>query len=78
VRVFGYARKDEEELLEMKEVTFQATPEKLRILAGFFEKFANEIENGISGKAHSHVKYECPEWNGSYPDIILYYNSDNV
>lgn len=77
MKIFGYSKSDEDTLLEMQEVTIQASPSRLRELAKFLIDFADQIERGkINDQGHSHLSDELTtDWNEDFSDVILYHNA---
>ncbi len=75
MKIFGY-RNDEEEskLLNLSEVSILTSPQKLRILAQFFLKSAEEIEElqpKSPGEYHSHFRDFWNDWKDDFGDIII-------
>lgn len=75
--IFGYGLKEVNEefgLLEMKEVTFAATPAVLRQIAHFLEAMAQKMDEGFfDGCSHAHIGSVIAEWNIRFPnkDIVV-------
>lgn len=70
--IYGYTKNDEQ-LLDLSEITFKADPSELRSLAKFILDCANEIENDTEGKwEHSHIEDRVTDWNPASPSIIIF------
>jgi len=74
MKCYGYSKEDSDNLLEMTEITFQADPAKLRIIADFLYECAKNIENDSEWE-HSHLQdskhYEKASKDNSF-DLIVY------
>ena len=72
MKVFGYKEKvlNEDELLQMSEVTFQASPKTLRAIAQFFNESADYLEKHDDFD-HAHLQDDWSEWQEKYPDVII-------
>jgi hypothetical protein len=69
--IYGYSISEVNEygLLEMREVTFMASPAVLRKIAGFLSSMAIEMEQGSFEKcSHMHIGAFHHEWNKQHPD----------
>ena len=72
MKIFGYNKTtNESELLEMREVTFQANPETLRAIAEFLNKSADLIEEYQENFGHLHLQDEWSGWEEGCPDVIV-------
>jgi broad specificity phosphatase PhoE len=73
MKIFGYGRKkvNEQGLLEMDEVCFQASPRALRAIAKLLTESADLIENNPGSIEHLHLQDTWQEWQEGYPDIIV-------
>ena len=74
VELYGYPKGDEElsSPLELREVTFVASPETLRRLASFLNQTATEMEKYGKGFDHEHfsIVYE-DSWVEGSGDVIV-------
>jgi hypothetical protein len=76
MKIFGYvqARHEPEGLVELSEVTFQASPEVLREVAAFMVQAAKEIEQQGSRFSHSHIQDAIKSWRVEHPeraDVVI-------
>jgi len=73
MKIFGYQSRqvNENGLLEMKEVTFQGTPEQLRLVADFLRGSADCIEANPGEFDHDHISFNNPSWNDDYPEVLV-------
>jgi hypothetical protein len=73
MKIFGYKNKkvNEHGLLEMSEVTFQASPDTLRAIAKLLTDAANLIEKNPGSIDHLHLQDTWPEWEEDYPDVVV-------
>ena len=73
MKIFGYKNKvvNEHELLEMREITFQASPEVLKAIAKFLNDSADKISENKESFDHSHLQDEWKNWKEEYPDVIV-------
>jgi hypothetical protein len=76
MKVFGYVQRqcNEHGLVELSEVTFQCSPERLRQIALFMQQAADEMETHGSGFGHLHIQDELENWNDTSPeppDIVV-------
>ncbi len=73
MKSFGYQkRKLSDGLLEMREVTFSATPEELLMIARFLEMAAARMEKHGRDYGHDHFRDLFPEvWTKEWTDIIV-------
>ncbi len=68
---FGYSKSTNDELLELIEMTVQASPEKLRKLASFLNQCADDIESD-EGWEHEHFSDYTSDFDESSPDLIVF------
>ncbi len=72
MKVYGYEKGDNEEMLEMKEISFQAKPKRLRELANFLLKSADEIESSNKNQwDHVHLQDFIQDLAQEEPDIVI-------
>ena len=76
IHIHGYAETNEREKgpLEMREVTFSASPDILRQIAKFFSEMADLMEQGgFSKTSHKHIGSVIPNWDKRFPkrEIII-------
>jgi len=73
MKAFGYVKRhvNNDGLLELKEVTTQATPKNLRVIAALMLKAADTIESTEKGFSHIHLRDSWEQWRESYADIII-------
>jgi len=71
MKCYGYTKDNQEALLSLSEVTFQASPNILKSLGEFLIKSANEIEKD-SDWEHKHFKDFYSLSEGSLVDVIVY------
>jgi len=72
MKCFGYSKNDDEELLELTVVTFQADPRMLRKLADFLIHCANNLESE-AGWEHEHLCDYLADEEFSV-DVVVYRN----
>jgi len=65
MKIYGYDQKDQENLLELREITFQISPEEAQQIANFFTMCAKRMV--IPNWEHEHFN------GGNSPDIIVFY-----
>jgi hypothetical protein len=58
-------------LLKLKEVTFSASPETLRAIAGFLLQAAQEMEREGAHFDHLHIQDELSSWPEHSADIVV-------
>ena len=71
---YGMNQLNEFGLLEMKEITFAASPKVLRQIAFFLSEMAQKMEAGnFSNSSHVHIGDVIRNWNELFPqkDIIV-------
>lgn len=71
--IYGYSKKvvNEYGLLQMREVSFAMSPTKLRVVATFLARVAEQLESGHTF-LHRHIDEVLPEWRAvSSTDIIV-------
>lgn len=73
MKIFGYKSKQMNDggLLEMREVTFQGKPEKLRLIADFLQNSADFIEANPGKFDHDHISFNNPGWDDNCPEIVV-------
>ncbi len=73
MKIFGYKNKQVTDggLLEMREVSFQGTPEKLRLISDFLRDSADYIEANPGKFDHDHISFNNPEWDDDFPEIAV-------
>lgn len=74
--IYGYVLTtvNEYDLCEMKEITFAASPDVLREIAGFLENMAGLMESGgFDNCSHIHIGNAIADWDRRFPnkDIIV-------
>jgi hypothetical protein len=74
--IYGYKKAvvDEEYgLLELREISFEFSPEGLRRVARFLHHYADRIESGEWRGGHVHLDEFDPAWRGNHPetDVII-------
>jgi len=77
MKIFGYDKDNNENLIELSEVSLIANPERLRSIATFLNKCANEIESQGSEWEHEHYSETNENMAGTESDLIVC-NSENV
>ena len=75
MKCFGYDKNNEDNLLDMSEVTLQTNSDMLRKLAGFLVKCADEIE-GNQGWEHEHFSDYLSD--GEEVIDIVVFNEGNI
>ncbi len=70
MKLFGHTHSSEQPF-ELREVTFQASPDALRTIARFLEQMATELEEAPSSFEHSHVQDTFEEWPSQWPDLVV-------
>lgn len=72
MKIYGYSITGSDELKEMKEISLQATSERLRELAEFLLMSANEIDSGSDNSPdHFHLQDYSTNWDEEFPDIVV-------
>jgi hypothetical protein len=71
MKIFGYTVKNESNPQELTKITLQVSPAKLRIIANFFNKAANDME--VMGKrfGHEYIQDFMEDWPSDNTDIII-------
>lgn len=73
--IYGYPSKELNEygLVELKEVTFSASPKVLRQIGEFILDMANLMEKGEFTTSHYHIETFVQGWNKRFPnkDVIV-------
>lgn len=74
--IYGYPAKEVNEygLLEMKEITFSASPVVLREIARFLAVSADLMDAGdFETCSHQHIQSVIPDWDRRFPesDIVV-------
>jgi hypothetical protein len=74
MKTFGYpagAPLNEEGLVELMEVTFQADAQTIRRVANFLMRQADEMDARSSEFGHAHAQDEDRPWPEEWPDVIV-------
>lgn len=76
MRVFGYVKKrhGKQGLVELSEITIQATPDRLREVATFLIESARGMDEHHERFGHSHIQDALKNWRADDPkrmDIIV-------
>ena len=76
MKIFGYVQThhEPEGLVELSEVTFQASPEVLREVAAFMFQAAKEMEQQGPRFSHSHIQDAINSWRAKQPeraDVVI-------
>lgn len=76
MKVFGHALRtcNAAGLVELSEVTFQASPNVLREVSVFLSQMADEMERSPEAFGHRHMQDEVRGWSDSVPeraDVIV-------
>jgi len=76
MKVFGYVEKQHNEngLVELSEITFQASPDTLREIASFLVVAAQKAEELGSRFDHFHIQQVHKDWHAKLPerpDIVV-------
>jgi len=74
--IYGYRLKEVNEfgLLEMKEITFAASPAVLRQVARFLNEMAQKMDEDFFEKcSHAHINSVIVDWDRLFPnkDIVV-------
>ena len=74
--IYGYALREVNEfgLIELRELTFSASPTVLRDIAAFLTEAANLMESGhFRNCSHRHIESAIPGWDITFPekDIVV-------
>jgi len=73
--ICGYQRKKHDNgLLELREVTLALSPHRLRLIAGFLNATADEMEAETKNSSswHRHLSAWAPEWlQSGLADVIV-------
>ena len=72
MKIYGYQNTEVEdpELIELSEISLCASPSKLRDIADFLKKMADDMEKDNSFE-HAHLQDNCDNWQINTPDIIV-------
>ncbi len=71
MKIYGYTKKNANDLAEMSEVSFQGSSSQLVSIANFLLKYAEIMQKESHDFEHVHIKDECKDWDNSFPDIIV-------
>lgn len=74
MKTYGYpagAPLNEEGLVELTEVSFQADAGTIRRIAKFLLKQADEMDATSNGFCHAHAQDEDRLWPEDWPDVIV-------
>ena len=76
MKIYGYKKhvNNSDELILLSEISIQTSPEKLRSIANFILKTADEIEKinyKTTSKYHSHLRDNWTDWKEEYTDVII-------
>ena len=72
MKIYGYSLKSEiNNLLEMKEVTFQGESEQIKKIADFLNHVADLIEKHGEDFGHEHIKDFYLDWREKFPNIDI-------
>jgi hypothetical protein len=73
IKIFGYQSRqvNDDDLLEMKEVTFRGKPEQLRLVADFLRSSTDYIDANPGKFDHDHISFNDPSWNDDYPEVVV-------
>ena len=73
MKIFAYKNKevDKSGLLELREVTFLASPDTLRAIAKLLNDSADSIEKNPGSLNHLHLQDTWCDWQEGYPDVIV-------
>jgi hypothetical protein len=75
IMIYGYGDKvlNEYGLLELREVTFAASPDTLREIASFLTSMADLLEAGTFRITHRHIGSVVSDWGKRFPgkDVIV-------
>lgn len=75
MKIYGYAKENQDELLELSEITISSNPEVLRKIASFINKMAQEIEDKGTSFDHEHMQDHVKNLNQEAPSIIVHSNA---
>lgn len=71
MKLYGYYSKDQDEPVDIQEVTLEADPQELEKLAQFFTEAAKRL-SAAEGEEHMHYRDFLDPGNYEYPDLIIY------
>ena len=73
MKIFGYPRRtvNEDGLIELEDITFQAEPEILTEIGKFILEMAETIKSKNGNFDHSHLQDKWKGWKKEYPDVIV-------
>ncbi len=77
MKTFGYTIKNESDPQELTEITLQVSPAKLRTIANFFNKAANDMEAMGKEFEHEHIQDYMEGWSNDNTDIIIVQDSNS-
>ena len=77
MKLFGYSRKNEDSVIDLKELTLTANPKELLELADFFQQCAKEIKEDPSGWEHEHLMDFLQKTQPNGIDVVVY-NPDKL
>lgn len=72
MKIYGYSLKPEiNNLLEMREVTFQGESEQIKKIANFLNHVADLIEKHGEDFGHEHILDFYSDWREKFPNIDI-------
>lgn len=70
MKIYSY-QKEEDDFLDLQEISFVAKPENLSEVVKFLQKAIELQKSGESDEDHIHLQDVWDDWNDSYPDIVI-------
>ena len=72
MKIYGYQNIEVEDpaIIELSEISICTSPTKLREIAAFLQKMADDMEKDDSFE-HAHLQENCDNWQINSPDIIV-------
>ena len=74
MKIYGYSSGNEEQLLELREATIAAAPERLREIAKFIQSCADEIEDRQGQWNHAHYEEFSESVSDNFPQLVVLYS----
>jgi len=72
MKLVGYPKENEDQIIDLLEMTLIADVQELRSLAKYLEKCAEEMEADPEGWEHSHYSDEIDFRSEGREDVIVY------
>ena len=77
MKAYGYAKQNDSEVQELREVTLEVSSTTLRTIADFFNKAADDMDTMGDKFWHEHFQDFVENWSNENSDIIVMKKSDS-